>query len=181
MIVLYLELYSIAIRIKIVDLFTETGGNQMKNKILRKICSILCACMIVCGVPMAAFAAEPDDLTATVEMDSSTAQVSDAVVPYANPVVTGSIPALKTRTFTVRLNSYIGLSKTFRVTAQSSASQGGIDITLKKGDKFYSDGNWIMGVNDTGDWKFTLPSSGDYTVQITNLSSDVVYVTMQWV
>ena len=91
--------------------------------------------MIVCGLPMAAFAAEPDDLTATVEMDSSTAQASDAVVPYANPVVTGSIPALETRTFTVRLNSYIGLSKTFRVTAQSpSTNQGGLDYMLNSSD-----------------------------------------------
>lgn len=153
----------------------------MKNKVLGKICSILCACMVVCSVPTAAFAAEPDDLTATSVMESSVEQVSDEVVPYVNPVVTGSIPAFDTRTYTVTLNNYIGFSKTFRVTAQSSASQGGIDITLKKGDKFYSDGNWIMGVNDTGDWKFTLPSAGDYTVKITNLSSEDVYVTMQWV
>ena len=105
---------------------------------------------------------------------------SDQVVPSANSVVTGSVSALSNKTFTVHLNSYVGFSKTFRVTSQSPSSGGGIDVVVYKGSKLVSDGNWWMGVNDTGDWKLTLPSSGDYTVKIINNSSDTVYVTMQW-
>ena len=143
----------------------------MKNKMSRMIGAFLCVCMIVCGMPTTAFAAESMDQQSVSE-----------VVPCANEVVTGSIPAWASRTYTVHLNSYIGISKTFRVTAQSpSVGQGGmLDIIVKKDDKYISDGNWWIGVNETGDWKVTLPSSGDYSVEVVNESADVVYVTLQW-
>lgn len=146
------------------------------NKMLKKICAFMCACLMVCSLSATAFAAEVNETTEQVNAEAM------AVEPYANEVVTGSIPAWSDKTFTVHLNSYVGFVKTFRVTSQSpnTTQGGGLDVIVKKGDKYVSDGNWWMGVNDVGDWNKTLPSSGDYTVQIVNNSPDVVYVTMQW-
>lgn len=146
------------------------------NKMLKKICAFMCACLMVCSLSATAFAAEVNETTEQVNAEAM------AVEPYTNEVVTGSIPAWSDKTFTVHLNSYVGFVKTFRVTSQSpnTTQGGGLDVIVKKGDKYVSDGNWWMGVNDVGDWNKTLPSSGDYTVQIVNNSPDVVYVTMQW-
>lgn len=156
------------------------------NKMLKKICAFMCACLMVCGLPATAFAAEVTEAPETTEQVESVAvmavQPGEEVEPYANDVVTGSVSAWSNKTLTVHLNSYIGFSKTFRVTSQSpnTTQGGGLDIVVYKGDKLISDGNWLMGVNDVGDWKLTLPSSGDYSVKIINRSPDVVYVTMQW-
>lgn len=155
------------------------------NKMLKKICVFMCACLMVCGLPATAFAAEVNESPAVIDevnVEAMAVQPGETVEPWANPVVTGSIPAWSDRTFTVHLNSYVGFVKTFRVTSQSpnTTQGGGLDVIVKKGDKYVSDGNWWMGVNDVGDWDKTLPSSGDYTVQIVNRSPDVVYVTMQW-
>ena len=156
------------------------------NKMLKKMCAFICACLIACGLPTTAFAAEVTEAPELTEQVNSEAvmvlQPGEEAVPYANAVVTGSVAAWSDNTFTVHLNSYIGFVKTFRVTSQSpnTTQGGGLDIIVKKGDKLVSDGNWWMGVNDVGDWDKTLPSSGDYTVQIVNRSPDVVYVTMQW-
>lgn len=167
-----------------VDLFTENGGNQMNHGMIKRICALALVAVLSCGFSTSAFAAEsietPIQLT-QVSSEDNVAEIStDEIVPYANPVVTGSVPAWSNRTYTVHLNSYLGLTKTFRATTQCSGSGGGIDIVVKKGNKYISDGNWWMGVNDTGDWKVTLPSSGDYSVQVINNSDHTVYVTLQW-
>lgn len=156
----------------------------MKSKMIKRISTFMLTCMVGLGVSVAAFAATPANLPDAAEQTKSEVVMvqpySDQVVPSANSVVTGSVSALSNKTFTVHLNSYVGFFKTFRVTSQSPSSGGGIDVVVYKGSKLVSDGNWWMGVNDTGDWKLTLPSSGDYTVKIINNSSDTVYVTMQW-
>lgn len=147
----------------------------MKNEMKKKICALALVFVLSCGfsanVLAAEFAVSPE----------TTEQADTGVTPYADPVVTGSIKPLNTAHFIVHLSPYIGFSKTFRVTTQSSGTTGGVDIIVKYDDKYISDGQWWMGINNVKDWALTLPSSGDYSVSVVNQSDSVVYVTMQWV
>ena len=109
----------------------------MKSKMIKRISTFMLTCMVGLGVSVAAFAATPANLPDAAEQTKSEVVMvqpySDQVVPSANSVVTGSVSALSNKTFTVHLNSYVGFSKTFRVTSQSPSSGGGIDVVVYKG------------------------------------------------
>lgn len=143
----------------------------MQTKLIKRMASLVLSCVIVAGISTTAFATKPTKHEETTKNEVSV---------MADVAVTGTAPAWGTGILRPHLSSYIGFSKTIRITTQSTTDNGGVDIELKKNGELKSDGNWWMGTNDVGEWKLTLPSSGDYELLVHNKSGAPVYITAQW-
>lgn len=150
----------------------------MKTKLFKRIGSLTLAFVMAFALSATAFAAEPDEQSTSDEV-IAVAAGEDGISVLADQAVTGSAPAWGTATLWPHLSSYLGVTKKIRITTQSSGG-GAVDIELFKGNTLKSDGNWIMGTNDTGEWTLTLPSSGDYKLLVHNKSGSTVYITAQW-
>ena len=148
----------------------------MKTKLFKSIGTLVLACIMTLCVSTTAFAADQ----AKQDVADNVSVSDEGIMPMADTAVTGSVSAWSSTTLRPHLSSYIGFSKTIRVTTQSSGNNGGVDIELFKNGSLKSDGNWWMGTNDVGDWTLTLPSSGDYELIVHNNSDATVYVTAQW-
>ena len=150
----------------------------MKTKLFKRIVSFSLACMMVFAFSTTAFAAGIDEQNASAKV-IDVANNKNGIAVLADRAVTGSASAWGTVTLWPNLSSYVGVTKTIRIVTQSSGN-GGVDIELYKGNTLKSDGNWYMGTNDAGEWRFTLPSSGSYRLVVHNNSGSTVYVTAQW-
>ena len=93
----------------------------------------------------------------------------------------GTVPSNGSRTFYINLDNYVGVNKTFLVNATSNSSTGVLFIRLisPRGTEVSQD--WIMSVNEVAQWSVFLPSSGQWTVQITsNGTTSSVNVFLNW-
>ncbi len=147
----------------------------MKTKLFKRIGSFLLACMMVLGLSATAFAAEPAEVA-----DSDTQiEVNSDVSVMANNPATVTVPAWQSRSVTVHLDSYLGITKKLHIKV-TGTGRGAVDFSLYKDGNIKDDGNMQMGIPDEGDFSFTLPSSGDYTLNVANKSDGSITVTAQW-
>lgn len=151
----------------------------MRTKLLKRILYFMLTCVMVFVFSSTAFAAEPIKIGASKDGVAVVAE-NDEISVAADVAVSGMVSAWSSKTFWPHLSNYIGFSKTIRISTSSSGNSGGIEIELKKSGNLKSDGNWLMGINDTGEWTLTLPASGDYELIIHNKSGSTVYIAAQW-
>lgn len=149
----------------------------MRTKLFKRLGACVLACMMVFGASTSVFAAEMENSNEVTIAGSAS---DENVVPLADTAVTGTVLPWNSTTLWPHLSSYIGFSKTIRITTQSSGGNGGVDIELVKDGNLKSDGNWLMGVNDVGEWTLTLPSSGNYELRVHNKSDATIFVIAQW-
>lgn len=94
---------------------------------------------------------------------------------------TGVVPSNGKQTFYLQLNSYVGLSKTFLVNATSNSATGVLFIRLTSPRGTVVSNDWVMSVNEVAQWKVNLPSSGQWTVEVTaNATTAPVNVFLDW-
>lgn len=139
----------------------------MIKKVIKRLGCICLIAAICCTNVNTTFAAEKTDIIGSVAESRST---------------TGSIPSNVKRTFYLQLDPYVGLSKTFLVNATSKSATGALFIRLTSPRGNVVSNDWVMGVNEVAQWKINLPSSGQWTVEITATGTTaIVNVFLDWI
>ena len=160
----------------------QMEANNMKVHFLHRLFSLSMVFTLLLALSTSAFAsdsiAKSQSEANVIESQSSEQQI----MPRNNIcyMTVGKFGA--SNTCTLILDSYIGFTKEFYVGTTCSSNDGILIVQLiRKSDGKVLSNDWYVSPNDSKTWKFTLPTSGEYTVTVSsNGTTDDVRVKTCW-
>lgn len=148
-----------------------------KTSLVRRILMAVSTVVMIMVVSIPAFAAENANVYAIS---------NEGVMPIDAEYSSADIPAGGESEFYVYLDSYVGVSRTLRLSAEySTLPPAGSSITGFTTCIVYKPngellGAWNINVNNSYRETFTLPSSGAYRVIVYNDTNITVHIEGQW-
>ncbi len=154
----------------------------MKRSLSRILGSLLLTITICFGTSIVTFAAENDSNVALGVEENSASNVETMSDTYGDYDTEEVSPNGKVTLYPT-LNKYVGMSRTFFLSTMNIYSNddpsGTIDVWVYKPDgkllKYFTIGGY-----ERKDFKFTLPPSGRYTVDIKSNINERINVTAGW-
>lgn len=150
-------------------------------KISKRICALLMATFMVFGGSISAFAAESTS-NSVVENVSE----DNEIMPLDAECWTNDIRPGSSGSCTFYLSSYIGFTKHLHITvyqrgslADGSKPSGNVKCEVFRADGSHF-GTYDLNVGAYATYPHNLPSSGAYTLKVTNNANVTVSVKVQW-
>lgn len=156
----------------------------------KRIVALVMALVMMLGIAVPASAAEVVSASAAEEVTVSATEVTPALANENVAVVDDyyggwyGIGAWESIQFQVRLDPYIGFTKTFYVRTDPDDDnpdiQGGFYLYLYNANGKLVSNDWFIGYEEFSSWKFTLPSSGMYTVKVVSYCNTDCSILAYW-
>lgn len=150
-------------------------------KIGNRILALLMTALMMFGGSTSAFAAESASNYAV-----KSASEDSEIMPLDAQYWTNDIKPGSSGSCTFYLDSYIGFTKTLHITvyqrgtlADGSKPSGNVKCQVFRADGSHF-GTYDLNVGDYATYSHTLPSSGAYTLRVTNSANVTVSVKVQW-
>ncbi len=147
----------------------------MKKRLFKRTISCLLASIMLLASATTAFAEEEqpkfdietEGTALSTDMEVINISVDDmGIEPMSNKKVFATVPANGTNSLYPKLDSYVGLSKTFFVNATSPSSKAGLFLYLYDPDGKLVSHDWVMGTNEAAKWSVFLPKSGTWRLYV---------------
>lgn len=148
----------------------------MKKRLFKRTISFLLVSIMLLASATTAFAEEQPKLgieteelctALSTDMEVINISVGDmGIEPMSNQKVFATVPANGTNNLYPKLESYVGLSKTFFVNATSPSSKAGLFLYLYDPDGKLVSHDWVMGTNEAARWSVFLPKSGIWRLYV---------------